>query len=143
MTSEETELPTTRRLSTATFAWSGIVLSAITIFAGNYDVQPGENGGVGPAIITGVGCAVVAAVLFLLVVPRVRDADRAALVLGILTVLSIAIFWSGLTPILGAATLAVAAKSPVQLRRTTVFRWLAIAATALTTIGTLVQSHLF
>ena len=143
MTSESTELATTRRPSTAVLAGGGIVLSALIIFAGNYDVQPGENGGTSAAIITGVGCAIVAAVLFGLVVPRVRNADRAALVLGVLTVLSIAIFWSGLTPILAATTVAVADKSQDQPRRTTVMRWLAIAAAALVTIWTLAVSHLF
>ena len=142
MTSARTELRTTRRPTTAVYAAAGIALAAVVVFAGNYNVPTGENGGTREGIATGVVCAVVAAVLFGVVVPRVRNADRAALVLGILTVVSVAVFWSGLTPVLAGATLAVAGTSQVQTRRTTVVRWLAIAATALVTIWTLANSHL-
>lgn len=106
MTTTTTSAPATRTVTAGRFAAIGVGLAAIVIFACNYDLPKGENGGTGPAIWTAVLCAVVAAVLFGLVVPRSRHHERAALTLGILTVLSIAAFWSGVTPILGAATLA-------------------------------------
>jgi hypothetical protein len=142
MASTSTAVASTRRPTTASLAAVGVGLAAVVIIAGNYHVRPGENGGTGPGIATGIFCAVVAAVLFGLVVPRVRHADRSALILGISTVLSLAIFWSGLTPILAAATLAAANKSQTPQRRTTVIRWVAIAAAVLTVAWTLANSRL-
>jgi hypothetical protein len=133
----------TRTNRTAMLAGLGLTLSAITIVAGNYNVPDGENGGVGPGISTGVVSAVVAALLFGLVVPRIRKADRATLILGIVTVLSIAVFWSGLTPILAAATVAAANRQEIPSRRTTVMRWVAVAIAVVTVVFTVATSHLF
>lgn len=132
-----------RPYKTTTFALIGVVLAAIVIFVGNYNVPKGENGGASEGLSTAVLCAVIAAVLFGLVVPRARNADRAALVLGVLTVLSVVVFWSGVTPILAASTLAVARRQPTAARTTVVMQWLAIVAAGLTVIWTLVNGHLF
>jgi hypothetical protein len=142
MASTSIAVASTPRPSTPGLAAIGVGLSAVVIIAGNYHVPAGENGGTGPGIATGIFCAVAATVLFALVVPRVRKVDRAALILGIMTVLSLAIFWSGLTPILAAATLAAANKTQTPHRRTTVIRWIAIAASAATVLWTLANSHL-
>ena len=138
-----TSAPMTRTSRTATLAAGGIVLAAIVIIAGNYNVSTGESGGLGEGIATAAICAVVAAVLFGLVVPHVRNHDRATLILGALVLLSLAAFWSGVTPILAAATLAVAVPEPSQGRRIAVVRWLSIVATALVVVWTLANSHLF
>ena len=34
----------------------GLALSLVIVFAGNYDVKPGENGGTGAGIATGLIC---------------------------------------------------------------------------------------
>lgn len=132
-----------RAYKTTTFALIGVVLAAIVIFVGNYNVPKGENGGASEGLSTAVFCAVIAAVLFGLVVPRVRNADRGALVLGVLTVLSVAVFWTGVTPVLAASTLAIGRRQPVPSRRTVVTQWVAMAAAVLTVVWTLVNGHLF
>lgn len=129
-------------MGTAKLAAAGVVLAAVVIFAGNYHVAKGENGGTKEGLSTAVICALVAAVLFGLV-PRLRHRASATLVLGVLTFLSLAVFWSGVTPILAAATLAVSDGQERVTRRTTVVRGVAIVAAALTVVVTLAQSHLF
>jgi hypothetical protein len=138
-----TTTATSRTPKPAVLAAIGAVLAAIVIFAGNYNVQPGENGGVGPAIVTAVICVVVAALLFGLVVPRFEGSERTVIVLGVLTVLSMAAFWSGVTPLLAAATLAVAA--PITGRRwpVGVTRVVVVVATVLVVAWTLATSHVF
>jgi hypothetical protein len=143
MTSTSAAASISRTNRTTMLAGLGVALSAITIVVGNYNVPDGENGGVSQGISTGVFSAIVAAVLFGLVVPRIRKADRATLILGIVTVLSIAVFWSGLTPILAAATVAAADRTEVASRRTTVMRWMAIAVAVLTVVFTVATGHLF
>jgi hypothetical protein len=132
-----------RAYKTTTFALIGVVLAAIVIFVGNYNVPKGENGGASEGLSTAILCAVIAAVLFGLIVPRARSVGRAALVLGVLTVLSVAVVWSGVTPILAASTLAVARRQPTTVRTTVVMQWLAIVAAVLTVVWTLVNGHLF
>lgn len=136
------ELP--RPLSaTAPLAATGLALAGLVIFAGNYDVQPGENGGTGPAIVTAVICVVLAAVLFGYVVPRARNHDRIAFVLGLVGFVSLAAFWSGVTPVLAAAALAVAPRSASPDRKASVGQALAGFATVAAVVVTLAQSHLF
>ena len=143
MTATTTRTSALRAPATGVLAAVGLVLAAIVIFLGNYNVQPGENGGTSDAIVTAVLCVIVAAVLFGLVVPRFKGREGAVLVLGILTVLSIAVFWSGITPILAAAALAVAGPVESPRARTTVVRWLVLAATLLVVVWSLVSAHLW
>lgn len=134
--------PTGSPRRTAGYAAAGLALAAVVIVAGNWDVQPGENGGTGPALVTAAFCLVVAGVLFGLVLPRTRRPGRTALVLGILAVLSVAVFWSGVTPVLGAAALAVPTVPTAPDRRVTIGRVLAVASTLLVVAWSLVTSHL-
>lgn len=127
----------------STIAAAGVALAGIVIFAGNYDVTKGENGGTGPAVVTSVLCLALAAALFALVLPRVRNEPRAVIVLGVLTVLSLAVFWSGVTPVLAAATWAVAVRQPALPRGAAVMRWVAVAVAVLALAWTLANSHLF
>src|SRR5690242_20214062 len=115
-----TTTPTTRIPSTWVLAATGAVLSAVVILVGNYNVPAGENGGLADGITTAVLCAVAGALLFGLVVPRLRGSERTVLVLGVVTVLSVAVFWSGVTPLLAAAALAVAGPVAAPRRSTTV-----------------------
>jgi hypothetical protein len=92
------------------------------------------------SLITGVTVAVVTAVVFRLVVRRTlakqspASSTRAALILGILAVLSNAAFWMAVPPIFGVAAVALAidARDRRPFRR----QWLALIAGALGVIGT-------
>jgi hypothetical protein len=143
MTALTSSAPMVRATRTATLAATGSALAALVIVVANYNVPKGENGGVGDGISTAVICAIVAAVAFLVVLPRVRNRERAAVVLGSLSVLSIAVFWSGVTPILAAATIAAGLGDASQTRRAAGARVLAIAVTVLVVAWTLATSHLF
>lgn len=121
----------------------GLVVAGIVIFAGNYDVRKGDSGGTGPAIATAVICIVLAAALFGYVVPRARNTDRAALVLGIVGFLSVLAFWSGVTPLFAAAAVAVAPPAAGPKRAAKVAQGLAIAAALAALVVTLAQSRLF
>lgn len=142
MTSARSELSPARRPSTTVLATAGIALAALVVFAGNYHVPAGENGGTSAGLATGILCLGVAALLFGVVVPRSRNGDRTVLVLGIVTLLSLVVFWAGLTPILAAATLAVANRTHASTRRTTILSAVVIAAALLTVAWTLLNSHL-
>jgi hypothetical protein len=137
-----TTTTTTRTPGTAVLAATGAVLSAVVIIAGNYNVAPGENGGLSEGISTAVLCAVAGALLFGLVVPRWRGSERTVLVLGVVTVLSLAVFWAGVTPLLAAAALAVAGPVPGPRQSTSVTRWVVVAATVLVVAWTLANAHL-
>jgi len=125
------------------FAPIALVVAGIIIFAGNYDVRKGENGGTGAAIGTAIICVVLAAVLFGFVVPRARNLNRTALILGIVGFVSLVAFWSGVTPVLAAAAVAVAPPATAPGRAAKVGQGLAIAASLAALVVTLAQSHLF
>jgi hypothetical protein len=126
-----------------TLAAAGLALAIIVIVAGNYHVAKGESGGTGPAISTAVLCTVVTAAMFGLLVPRVRRIERTTLILGILTVISLVTFWSGVTPVLAATTLAVAARGTARAKKAAPGQALAVVAALLAVGWTLANSHLF
>lgn len=126
-----------------TCAAIGLTLAFVVIVAGNYHVAPGENGGTGPAIVTGILCLVLTAAVFGFVVPRARRLERTTLILGILSLVSLAMFWSGITPLLAASAFAVAARGTELGKRAAVGQALAGGATLLALGWTLANSHLF
>jgi hypothetical protein len=126
-----------------TFAAAGLALALVVIVAGNYHLAKGENGGTGAAISTAVLCAVVTAALFGLLVPRARRLEQTTLILGVLSVLSLLAFWSGITPVLAATTFAVAARGTDLGKRAATGQALAAAAALLAVGWTLANSHLF
>jgi len=125
------------------YAVGSLVLAAVIIFLGNYDLQPGDNGGLGPAIVTAVGCLVVAAIIYAVVLPRTRRADRTALILGILAVLSIVVFWSGVTPVLAGGALAATGQRGDVSRTARVAQIAAVVATVLVLVVSFWQSRVF
>ncbi|MGN6688036.1 MAG: hypothetical protein ACTHK1_10900 [Actinomycetales bacterium] len=137
---DTTTAPTSSRL--ARLALLGAAGAAVVIAAGNYNVPKGENGGLDEAIQTAILCAIVAAGVFGLVLPRVHTGHRTAVVLGVLTILSVAVFWSGLTPILAAATWGANDAHPAG-RGVVVLRWVAAGLAALTVIWSVATSHVF
>lgn len=126
-----------------TFAAIGLTLAAVVIVAGNYHVAPGENGGTGPAIFTAILCVLLTAAVFGVVVPRVRRLERSTLVLGILAVVSLAAFWSGITPVLATSAFAVAARGSDLDRKAAIGQAMAAGAALLAVGWTLANSHLF
>jgi hypothetical protein len=141
MTTTTSTLNPVRPLAQTT-AVTGIAIAGLIIFAGNYDIGKGENGGVGPAIITAVGCLLVTAVLYGAVLPRTRRSNRTAVILGILAVVSLAAFWSGVTPVFAGAALATTAAVPATSRGTRIAQAAGGVATIIALAVTLASSHL-
>lgn len=122
----------------------GVALALVIVFAGNYNVPKGENGGTGPGIVTGIICLVLALALFGYVVPRAKDVDRVALILSVIAVLSVVVFWSGVTPVLTSAAIALTGRKDAPPARPVVIaEALALLATLVALVVTLAQSHLF
>jgi hypothetical protein len=136
-----TSTPSPARPLPQTAAVTGIAIAGLIIFAGNYSVGKGENGGLGPAIITAVGCLLVTAVLYGAVLPRTRRSNRSAIILGILAVLSLAAFWSGVTPVLAGAALATSATAPATSRGARIAQAAGGVATIIALAVTLALSH--
>jgi hypothetical protein len=134
MSAPTTALPDVRRHELLPWAVAGLVGAAIVIVLGNTDVSAGENGGLGPALVTGAGCLVLAAVLFAGVLPR-SSGPRTQVVLAVLSVLSLAVFWSGAPAVFGAAAAAAARRPSGSLA---VAGWVGIAAAMLAVVGSLV-----
>jgi len=120
-----------------------LVVAGLIIFAGNYDVRKGDNGGLGPAIVTAAICVVLAGVLFGYVVPRARNAIRTATILAVVAVVSVVAFWAGVLPILAAASLAVAPPAAETPWWTKVAQGAAVLLSVLALAATLAQSRLF
>jgi hypothetical protein len=112
MSASSNALREARQSELVPFAVAGLVGAAIVIVFGNTNVDhaAGENGGLGPALGTAAFCLVLAGLLFAVVLPR-SSGGRTQVVLAILTVLSLVVFWSGATPVLGAATAAAGRRS--------------------------------
>jgi hypothetical protein len=130
-------------LSTPALLAIGVVLGGLVIFAGNWDVKKGENGGTGPAIVSAVILVGLTAVLYFVVLPRVKNVDRSVIILSAIAIVTIVAFWLGVTPILAAAAVAAGAKATSLSRAALVLQGIAVVAAVLTVIVTLAQSHLF
>ena len=120
----------------------GVVVGGLIILFGNADVKKGENGGLRPAIVTAVIVVVLTAALWGLLLPRVRNHGRTAMILGIVGVVSIVAFWSGVTPVLAAAAVAAAPLDDEHGRGVRVAQGLAAAAALLALIVSIAQSGL-
>lgn len=124
------------------FAGIGLALAGLIIAVGNIDVPKGEQGGTGPAIFTAALCVLVTAVLYTVLLRIDRRGPRIMLMLGIASILSVAAFWSGVTPVLAAATLWCARPNAVRGRAVTTARGLAVAATLISVGASLAGSLL-
>jgi hypothetical protein len=86
---------------------AALAAGAISNF-GNLSNHGNEDGGLGPFLIGAAVAVGVAALLFMLVVPRRSGSARAALVLAGLSVLSLGAYWAGLPELFAPAAIAVA-----------------------------------
>jgi F0F1-type ATP synthase assembly protein I len=126
--------PTTRRFATIAVALS--VLDLIVLLIHNTNDGPVWR----VSLIVGVTVAVLTAIVFGVVTRRTlakqsaKSSTRAALVLGVLAVLSIVAFWMAVPPIFGVAAVALA----VDARDRRPFRhdWVATLAGVLGVVGT-------
>jgi hypothetical protein len=135
--SSSTAASAAQRSTLLPWAAAGLVGAAVIIVFGNTGVDhaKGENGGLGPALATAVFCVLLAAVLFLGVLPR-YDGTRTQVTLAVLTVLSLVVFWSGAPAVLGAATASISRRPSGSF---TVAGWVGIVAAALAVVWTVVD----
>jgi predicted membrane channel-forming protein YqfA (hemolysin III family) len=80
------------------------VLAAVALAAANFTGDD-SNGGTGPYAVTLVASVALVGVLFGWAIPRVERPSRTGVVVGVLGVLSIAAFWTGLPYVLGPAAI--------------------------------------
>lgn len=118
---------------------AGLVLALAVIVLGNTNVGQGEQGGLWPGIVTGVVCIALALGLGLLVSTRWAGSARACLVLGILAVVALVAFWSGVPLVLAGAAWAVRAGRSGGDRPVLVGTVLAALAAAAAVVATLVD----
>lgn len=121
----------------------GVALGGVVIFAGNYNVAKGENGGLQPALVTAAILVALAAVLTFVVVPRVRNVNRTVVILSVAAIVTIAAFWAGVTPLLAATAVGVGAGAPQLNKSARILQRVAVVAAVATVVFTLAQSHLF
>lgn len=121
----------------------GVVLGGFVIFAGNTDLQKGDNGGLVPAIVSAVLLLAAAALFWFLVLPRVRNGGRSVIIISVIAILSIVVFWLGITPLLAAAAVAVAGKVAKLPKSALVLEVLAVIAAVATIVVSIAQSRVF
>ena len=78
-------------------------LTAVALAVANF--AGGGDGGTGPYVVTLAVCIGIAAVLFGWAIPRTTHPARAGLIAGVLGLLSLPVFWSGLPYVLGPAAI--------------------------------------
>jgi hypothetical protein len=103
-------------LSRQTIQLAGIAAAALTaalLAVANFAGSTENGGGVEYAVTLGISLAV-AAVLFGLAIPRVERPARAGSIAGVLAVLSVAVFWSGLPYALGPAAIVLGLLGPAR-----------------------------
>jgi hypothetical protein len=89
--------------SWTTWGIIAIVAALIADILFNTNIEKGEEGGTGPMIGVGIALVVLGVILYLWVFPRFGDSAKAALVVGIIAVVSLAVFWSALPLLLAPA----------------------------------------
>jgi hypothetical protein len=83
------------------------LLAALGLAAANFLGEDGENGGVGPYVVTLAVSIVVAAVVFGWAIPRTERPGRAGIISGALALLAVAAYWTGIPYVLGPAAIAL------------------------------------
>ena len=124
---------TLSRQTIAGFGIGAAILAAAALAAANF-TGTGENGGGAAYAITLAVSLLVAVGLFGWVIPRTTRPARTGLVVGVLALLSIAAFWTGLPYVLGPAAVVLGqlgrARSETRMPAT-----IAIALGVLATAG--------
>lgn len=92
-----------------------VLVAAAALAPANFGASPGENGGAAEYAVSVGLCAVLAGILFGIVLPRAERPARAAAWCAGLGVLSLAVFWSGLPFVLGAGAIFAASRAGVRM----------------------------
>lgn len=88
------------------------IAAALTGLAfANFSTTEGQNGSASDFLMMAPIAVVLAAVLFLLVLPRTRPQGPARIWLGVLSLLAFPAFWSGLPMVLGVAAVTAARRA--------------------------------
>lgn len=130
------------RVNAASLFAIGIGLGGLVILFGNADLKKGDNGGLGPAIGSAVILLALAAVLWYVVLPRVRNLDRTTIILSSVGILTVAVFWLGVTPLLATTALAATSGTDRLGKPATVLRALVVVAAVLTVVVSITESRL-
>jgi hypothetical protein len=83
-------------------AAAGFTLAAVAVILANTGLRPGERGGTGPMIF-GIALSGCVALALGLLLSRTTRPAGVGLVLGVLAVLTVVAYWSGLPYVLGPA----------------------------------------
>jgi hypothetical protein len=111
------------------------VLTAVALAAANFvGTEPGANGGGIEYAVTLGGSLILALAIFGWVIPRSEHPARAGLVTGVIGVLSLAAFWSGLPYVLGPAAIALGLLGRARMETRTQGA-VAVVLGALATVG--------
>ena len=97
----------------------------------------GENGGTGPFVVTAIVAGAIGLFLFGWYAPRAERPVRAGIAAGVLGLLALPAFWSGLPLVLGAAAAALGAGARERTRGATAAIVLGVAAFVLGVAGTI------
>src|SRR3954449_6894455 len=90
----------------------GLVAALVADVLFNINVKKGDNGGTGPMLGVGAILIILAIVLYVVLFPRFADSAKAALVVGIVSVVLLGAFWSGGTLLVAAAAFGYGLKAP-------------------------------
>ena len=106
--STQTLVPTTATRTSLLWVLTGLADAIVVIVVGNIFVDHGaqQSGGTLVAVGSAALCLGVAVAATRLLRPGHAGSDRTAVVLAVVTVLSLPVFWSGLPCVLGGVTVA-------------------------------------
>lgn len=90
---------------------AALVAAGVGLGFANLYTTEGENGSVSDLLTMLPIVAVLAAIVFLVVLPRTRADGPARIWFGVLSILSFPAFWSGLPMVLGVAAIAAARRA--------------------------------
>ena len=127
------------RATWLTYAGAGLLFAAVVIIAGNVALSRDEPGGLASALVSAAGCIALAGALFVAVVPRTTRVDRTTVVLGAVTVLSLVVFWTGVTPVLASATWAMSTRAEHPSVSARTLRVVGVLAAAVAVVVSVVQ----
>jgi hypothetical protein len=109
--------------------------AAVIIVLGNTDLQKGENGGTVGLLVSLAICAAAAGLLYGRVLPHTARPARTARIIGVVTVVSVPVFWTGLPIVLGAAAVLGGRGSGGSTSTRVVVALAGVAATATFVVG--------
>ncbi len=118
-----------------TWGLGSFAAAAVVIVLGNTSLQEGENGGTVSLIVSLIVCATAAGLLYGWIVPGTARPARTGLIVGIVTLITVVVFWSGLPIVVGSAAVVVTRRSVVTTPTRVVVVLAGVAAAATLVLG--------